>query len=55
VAALQIFWYPAPPGEGTPERELVRRAMGAGLLLEPFERAARGLAEVYGAADGGQP
>jgi hypothetical protein len=53
-APLQLFWYPAPPQDGTPERELVRRLSRGGLLLEPFERAAVGLAEVYG-ADAARP
>jgi hypothetical protein len=52
---LHIFWYPAPPSAGTPERDLVQRMVAAGLLLEPFERAARGLAEVYGPADPVRP
>jgi hypothetical protein len=52
---LHIFWYPAPPSAGTPERDLVQRMVAAGLLLEPFDRAARGLAEVYGPADPVRP
>ena len=45
---VHLFWYPAPPAEGSPERRLVARLSTQGLLLEPFERAAFGLREVYG-------
>lgn len=47
---LHLFWFPAPPAAGAPERQLVERLIAAGLLLEPFERAATGLREVYGEA-----
>jgi hypothetical protein len=48
---VHLFWFPAPPLEGSPERALTNHLTAHGLLLEPFERAAVGLAEVYGAAD----
>ena len=48
---LHLFWFPVPPLAGTPERALTDHLTAHGLLLEPFERAAVGLAEVYGAAD----
>lgn len=45
---LQIFWHgAAPDGEGV-AHSLVQRLAAAGLLLEPFDRAATGLQEVYG-------
>ena len=47
---LLLLWSPAPPAEGSPERALTRRFARHGLLLEPFERAAVGLDEVYGQA-----
>jgi hypothetical protein len=50
-----LFWYPAPPAEGSLERAFARHLTAHGLLLEPFERAAVGLAEVYGAADAIRP
>jgi hypothetical protein len=48
---VHLFWFPAPPAVGSPEGALTRHLTAHGLLLEPFERAAIGLAEVYGAAD----
>ena len=48
---VHLFWYPAPPVEGSPERRLLTRLSAQGLLLEPFERAAFGLREVYGPPD----
>jgi hypothetical protein len=44
---LHLFWFPRAPGEGSVERQLVDRLSARGLLLEPFERAALGLREVY--------
>lgn len=44
---LHLFWFPGPPGDGSPERGLFERLSARGLLLEPFERAASGLMEVY--------
>ncbi len=43
-----LFWYPGSPAEGSQERRLIDRLIAGGLLLEPFERAAVGLREVYG-------
>ena len=43
-----VAWQPAPPDEGSPERRLFDHLATHGLLLEPFERAALGLREVYG-------
>ena len=45
---VHLFWYPAPPSQGSVERRLFDQLSGQGLLLEPFERAAFGLREVYG-------
>jgi hypothetical protein len=45
---VHLFWYPAPPTPGSAERRLFDQLSGQGLLLEPFERAAFGLREVYG-------
>lgn len=47
--AVHVFWHPAPPGDGSPERDLFDQLAERGLLLEPFDRAADGLREVYGA------
>jgi len=46
--AAHVFWRPAPPSEGTVERELFDQLAARGLLLEPFDRASDGLREVYG-------
>jgi hypothetical protein len=43
-----IAWQPTPPDAGSVERQLFEHLAGHGLLLEPFERAAIGLLEVYG-------
>ncbi len=42
-----VFWSPAPQGRA---EELFARLASRGLLLEPFERASRGLSEIYGEA-----
>ena len=47
--AAHVFWHPAPPLDGSPERELFDQLAARGLLLEPFDRAADGLREVFGA------
>lgn len=47
-----LFWFPSPPGEGSPARRLVRTLGQRGLLVEPFERAAVGLREVFGDSAG---
>ena len=44
---VELAWYPAASRPDTPERRLVDELMARGLLLEPFERAERGLDEVY--------
>lgn len=44
---VHLFWNPAPQGEAA---RLFARLAERGLLLEPFERAARGLSEAYGEA-----
>jgi hypothetical protein len=43
-----VAWLPQPPEEGSVERKLFEHLSARGLLLEPFERAAVGLREVYG-------
>lgn len=48
---LFLFWCPAPPDDSSPERRLARELIRRGSLLEPFERAAIGLGEVYGRSD----
>jgi hypothetical protein len=55
AAALHLFWFPAPPAAESPERRLVQHLAEHGLLLEPFDRAATGLEEVYGHADAVRP
>ncbi len=44
---LHLFWFPAPPAPESVERRLFERLRASGLLLEPFNRAATGLREVY--------
>jgi hypothetical protein len=46
--AAHVFWHPAPPADGSTERALFEQLAARGLLLEPFDRAADGLREVYG-------
>ncbi|MFN8559016.1 MAG: hypothetical protein U0531_17305 [Dehalococcoidia bacterium] len=46
VARLELTWYPAAPRPDTAERRLMDELTARGLLLEPFERADRGLDEV---------
>jgi hypothetical protein len=48
-----VFWTPGPP-DGV-AADLFARLAGRGLLLEPFERAAKGLREVYGDPLGSGP
>jgi hypothetical protein len=43
-----VAWQPSPPEAGSVERKLFEYLSAHGLLLEPFERAAVGLREVYG-------
>lgn len=44
---LHLFWFPDRPGEGSSQRKLVDQLISRRLLVEPFERAATGLREVY--------
>lgn len=46
-ARLELTWYPAAPRPESRERLLVDALTARGLLAEPFERAERGLNEVY--------
>lgn len=46
-AEAHLFWSPAPQERAA---DLFARLAERGLLLEPFERAARGLSEIYGEA-----
>jgi hypothetical protein len=46
-SAVQVFWLGGVPTDDAPERRLVTRLAERGLLLEPFERAALGLREVF--------
>ncbi len=43
-----LFWLRGPPPEDAPARQLVRELIRRSLILDPFERAAKGLTEVYG-------
>jgi len=43
-----VSWQPEAPDAGSLERDLFDHLATHGLLLEPFERAAAGLREVYG-------
>lgn len=47
VARLELAWYPAAPRPDSPVRRLIDALTARGLLMEPFERADRGLNEVY--------
>lgn len=47
-SAAHVFWQPGPPSEDSPERALFEQLSARGLLLEPFDRAADALREVYG-------
>jgi hypothetical protein len=46
--AVHIFWQPGPPERESGERALFEPLSARGLLLEPFDRAADALREVYG-------
>jgi hypothetical protein len=46
IVETHIFWSPGPPVESP--AELFARLARRGLLLEPFERAGKGLRELYG-------
>lgn len=51
-APVQVFWVGRQPHEDEPARRLVAHLAARGLLLEPFERAAFGLREVYRLGEG---
>ncbi|MGI9180211.1 MAG: hypothetical protein ACR2H9_06900 [Longimicrobiaceae bacterium] len=44
---VQVFWISGRPPEESPAYRIVAHLAARGLLLEPFERAAMGLREVY--------
>ena len=44
---LHLFWFPGKPQHDSGERRLLHELTSRGLLVEPFERAAIGLKEVY--------
>ena len=44
---VHVFWFPGSPASESVERRLFSRLSLHGLLLEPFQRAALGLREVY--------
>ena len=45
--AAGLFWISAPPAEASRAAQLMRELALRSLVLEPFERATRGLREVY--------
>lgn len=49
---LHIFWFPGKPADESLENRLLSKLVNRGLLLEPFDRALVGLAEVYGNQEG---
>jgi hypothetical protein len=46
ILETHVFWTPAPPADAT--AALFARLATRGLLLEPFERAGKGLRELFG-------
>lgn len=46
--SAHVFWQPSPPSDGSPARALFDQLGARGLMLEPFNRAADALREVYG-------
>jgi hypothetical protein len=46
-SSVQLAWFPAWPAEDSLGYQLFKRLLSGGLILEPFERAAAGLREVY--------
>ena len=44
---LHLFWFPDRPTEGSIEQKLIHQLSEYKLLLEPFNRAAAGIREVY--------
>lgn len=47
---MHLFWFP-PPQHDSIERRLLHKLTSRGLLVEPFDRAAIGLKEVYQTKD----
>jgi hypothetical protein len=45
--AVHVFWATEPPPPDSPARVLIDSLQSRGLLTEPFERAALGLAEAF--------
>lgn len=52
-APIHLFWMGQRPGPEAPHRKLVEALARRGLVLEPFERALRGLNEALGDGVGG--
>ena len=50
--SVNLFWFPRPPDDSAVERRLVQELSRRGLLIEPFERAKKGLDAVYGVSVG---
>ncbi len=44
---LQLLWCPSPPAKGSMEARLLEKLSERDLLIEPFERILKGLAEVF--------
>ncbi len=44
---MRLFWFPSQPESASSVERLFKRICARGLLLEPFDRAATGLREVY--------
>ena len=49
--AMNLFWFPGNPQHDSSERLLLNKLTSRGLLVEPFDRAAIGLKEVYQTKD----
>lgn len=45
---MNLFWFPGKPHDDSLELKLLQELTSRGLLIEPFERASKGLLEVYG-------
>jgi len=48
---MHLFWFPGKPQHDSGERRLLQELTSRGLLVEPFDRAAIGLKEVYQTKD----
>ncbi len=44
---VEVLWEAGHPEAGSPTRQLIERMMDGGDLMEPFDRAAKGLAEAF--------